>query len=92
MDLNLPPPEELLEDSTTHYSVAGSIYPTRNSEGWGIQTEGNQGALKYMPRWLAQLVAGGNNNLHRALEQSQNMKPPVYEGEADPLQAEGWLL
>ena len=46
-----------------------------------------------MPGWLAQLVAGGNsNNPHRALEQFQKMEPPVFEGEANPLQAEGWLL
>jgi len=70
MDLNLPPPNELLEDNTTHYSVVGSIHPTRNSEGSGIRTEGNQGAPENMPGWLARLVAGGNNNNpHRALEQ-----------------------
>ena len=33
-----------------------------------------------------------DNNSHRVLEQFQKMKPPAFEGEADPLQAEGWLL
>ena len=46
-----------------------------------------------MPEWLAQLMTGtSNNNFHRALEQFQKMKPPLFEGEADPLQAEAWLL
>ena len=33
-----------------------------------------------------------DNNFHRVLEQFQKMKPPVFVGEVDPLQAEGWLL
>ena len=65
----------------------------RNSEGLGIRMEGNQGAPENMMGWLARLAAGGNNsNPHRALEQFQKMKPPVFEGEADPLQAEGCLF
>ena len=68
MDLNLTPPEEPLEDGATHYSAVGSINPTRNSKGPGTQMERNQGAPENMPGWLAQLVAGGNNNPHRALE------------------------
>ena len=46
-----------------------------------------------MPEWLTQLMTrANNNNSHRALEQFQKMKPPVFEGEVDPLQAEAWLL
>ena len=38
------------------------------------------------------MTRNNDNNPHRALEQFQKMKPPVFEGEVDPLQAEGWLL
>ena len=33
-----------------------------------------------------------DNNSHWALEQFQKMKPPVFEGKVDPLQAEACLL
>ena len=46
-----------------------------------------------MPEWLTQLMTRTNdNNSHRALEQFQKMKPPVFVGEVDLLQAEGWLF
>ena len=38
------------------------------------------------------MTSANDNNSHRALEQFQKMKPPVFVGEVDPLQAEGWLL
>ena len=92
MNLNLIPPEKPLEDSSTQYSTVWSIHPTRNSEDPGTQMEANQGSPENMPGWLAQLVVGDNNNPHRALEQFQKMKPLVFEGEADPLQAEECLF
>ena len=62
MDLNQPSLEKQLKESVTHHSVIGSIHPTINSEGPGIQMEGDQGNPDVMPDWLAQLVARGNNN------------------------------
>ena len=38
------------------------------------------------------MTRANDNNSHRALEQFQKMKPLVFEGEVDPLQAETWLL
>ena len=50
---------------------------------------GSRGVLEVMPEWFTQLMARTNdNNSHRALEQFQKMKPPVFVGEVDPLQAE----
>ena len=46
-----------------------------------------------IPKWLTQLmIRANNNNSYRALKQFQKMKPPVFKGEVDPLQAEAWLL
>ena len=64
-----------------------------NNEDSEIQIRGGHGTIGVMPEWLTQLMTSANgNNSHRALEQFQKMKPPVFEGEVDPLQAEAWLL
>ena len=54
---------------------------------------GSRGSPGIMPEWFTQLMTRTNdNNSHRALEQFQKMKPLVFVGEVNPLQAEGWLL
>ena len=93
MDLNQPPPEEPLSLSVSHYSTMGSIHPTDSNEDSKTQMGGSRGAPRVMPEWFTQLMARANDNdSHWALEQFQKMKPPVFVGEVDPLQAEGWLL
>ena len=89
MNLNELPPNESLLLGVSHYSVMGSAHPMDNSEDSEVQIEGCHGTPGVMPEWLTQLMtSANNNNSHRALEQFQKMKPPVFEGEVDPLQAE----
>ena len=60
-----------------------------NNEDSEVQIGGGNGTPGVMPEWLTQLmIRASNNNSHRALEQFQKMKPLVFEGEVDPLQAE----
>ena len=93
MDLNQPPPDESLSLGVSHYSAMGSIHLTDSNEDSETQMGGSRGAPGVMPEWLTQLMTRTNdNNSHRALEQFQKMKPPVFVGEVDPLQAERWLL
>ena len=93
MDLNQLPPNESLSLSVSHYSVMGSAHPVNNNEDSEVQIGGNDGTPGVMPEWLTQLMTrASNNNSHQALEQFQKMKPPIFEGEVDPLQAEAWLL
>ena len=71
----------------------GSIHPMCIHEGSESLLGGSQEAQEIMLGWLTQLMIKANdNNPNRALKQFQKMKPPVFEGEADPLDAEGWLL
>ena len=93
MDLNQSLPEESLSLNTTHNSEMGSAHPASNNEDSEARNRENEETPGVMPGWLAQLVnKASNNNSHRALEQFQKMKPPVFEGKVDPLQAEAWLL
>ena len=93
MDLNQPLSEELLSLSVSHYSMMGSIHPMHSNEDSKTQMGGSCGAPEVMPEWFSQLLSRTNdNNSHWALEQFQKMKPPIFVGEVDPLQAEGWLL
>jgi len=93
MDINQLSPDEPLSLGVSHYSVMMSAHPMDNIEDSEVQIEGGHGTLGVMPEWLTQLMTRANdNNSHRALEQFQKMKPPVFEGEVDPLQAEAWLL
>ena len=46
----------------------------------------DQRILDKMPEWLAQLAV--RTKPHKALEQFQKLHPPVFKGEADPMQAE----
>jgi len=93
MNLNQLPPDEPLSLGMSHYSVMGSDHPMDNNEDSEVQIEGGRETPGVMPECLTQLMTRGNdNNFHRALEQLQKMKPPVFEGEVNPLQAEAWLL
>ena len=93
MNLNQLPPNESLSLDVSHYSVMGSAHPMDNNEDSEVQIGGDNGTPRVMSEWLTQLMTrANNNNSHRALEQFQKMKPHVFEGEVDPLQAEAWLL
>ena len=90
MDLNQLPPDEPLSLGVSHYSVMRSAHPIDNNEDSEVLIGGGRGTPGVMPEWLTQLMTRANdNNFHRALEQFQKMKPLVFVGEVDPLQAEG---
>ena len=92
MDLNQLPPNESLSLGVSHYSVMKSANPMDYNEDSEVQIGGHE-TPRVMPEWLTQLMTRANgDNSHRALEQFQKMKPPVFEGEVDPLQVEAWLL
>ena len=53
-----------------------------NNEDSEVQIGGGHGTPGVIPEWLTQLMTRANdNNCHRALEQFQKMKPPVFEGD-----------
>ena len=86
MDVNQLSPNESLSLGVSHYSVMGSAHPMDNNEDSEVQIGGGHGTPGVMSEWLTQLMTRANdNNSHRALEQFQKIKPPVYEGEVDPL-------
>ena len=92
MNLNQLPLNESLSLGVSHYSVMESAHPMDNNDDSKVQIWGH-GTPGAILEWLTQLMKrANNNNSHRALEQFQKMKPPVFEGEVDPLQAEAWLI
>ena len=90
MNLNQPPPEKQYEFSATHYSAMGSIHPMSPYESSEAHARGTRGVPEAMLDWLAQLVTKSSNP-QRTLEQFQKLNPPIFKGEADPLQAKVWL-
>ena len=91
MDLNQPPGDNGSNDEVQQSSTIGSIHIQSNQVGFEENSERRSKTSGIMPNWLAQVISQGNNP-HRALEQFQKLNPPVFEGVANPLQAEKWLL